>query len=138
MAGSRQRRAGDDVTIITNQTPFYGESGGQMGDAGTITGADGLSTRLPTPPSRWAACMPIAARSRHSIKVGDAVAWPSMWRAAMRSVPTIRPPICCTRRCATLGGHVTQKGSLVAPDRLRFDFSQPTALTADIAAIEAR
>ncbi|WJS97513.1 alanine--tRNA ligase [Novosphingobium humi] len=132
--------AGDAVTIITNQTPFYGESGGQMGDAGTITGADGLSITIAD------TAKPLGRLHAHggkidsgSVKVGDAV---------VLSIDVARRDAIRANHSAThllhaalrnrLGGHVTQKGSLVAPERLRFDFSQPTALTAeDIAAIEA-
>lgn len=132
--------AGDAVTIITNQTPFYGESGGQMGDAGTITGADGLSITIND------TAKPLGRLHAHggkvesgTVKVGDAVAL---------SIDVARRDAIRANHSAThllhaalrnrLGGHVTQKGSLVAPERLRFDFSQPTALTAeDIAAIEA-
>lgn len=132
--------AGDDVTIITNQTPFYGESGGQMGDAGTITGADGLSIAIAD------TAKPLGRLHAHSgkvesgsIKVGDAVvlAIDVARRDAIRANHSATHLLHAALR-NRLGGHVTQKGSLVAPDRLRFDFSQPTALTAaDIAAIEA-
>ncbi|MBN9144188.1 MULTISPECIES: alanine--tRNA ligase [unclassified Novosphingobium] len=132
--------AGDAVTIITNQTPFYGESGGQMGDAGTITGADGLTIVIAD------TAKPLGRLHAHggkiesgSVKVGDAV---------VLSIDVARRDAIRANHSAThllhaalrnrLGAHVTQKGSLVAPERLRFDFSQPTALTAeDIASIEA-
>ncbi|WDF71093.1 alanine--tRNA ligase [Novosphingobium sp. KACC 22771] len=132
--------AGDAVTIITNQTPFYGESGGQMGDAGTITGADGLIIAIAD------TAKPLGRLHAHggkvesgAVKVGDAV---------VLSIDVARRDAIRANHSAThllhaalrnrLGAHVTQKGSLVAPERLRFDFSQPTALTPeDIAAIEA-
>ncbi len=132
--------AGDAVTVIVNQTPFYGESGGQMGDAGTITGADGLKLAVGDTAKPLGRLHAHNARVESgSIKVGD----------------TVRLDIDVARRDATranhsathllhqalrnrLGDHVTQKGSLVAPDRLRFDFSHPAALTPqDIAVIEA-
>jgi alanyl-tRNA synthetase len=132
--------AGDVVTILTNQTPFYGESGGQMGDAGTITGADGLKIAIAD------TSKPLGRLHAHSgtvesgsVKVGDAVALAIdvTRRDAIRANHSATHLLHAALR-NRLGGHVTQKGSLVAPDRLRFDFSQPTALTAeDITAIEA-
>ena len=132
--------AGDEVTVIVNQTPFYGESGGQTGDAGTITGADGLKLAVSD------TAKPLGRLHAHnakveagSIKVGDVVKLDIdvERRDAIRANHSATHLLHAALR-NRLGGHVTQKGSLVAADRLRFDFSQPTALTAeDIAAIEA-
>ena len=133
-------RAGDTVTIVTNQTPFYGESGGQMGDAGRITTQGGFVALVDD------TAKPLGRVHAHhatieagSIKVGDTV---------HLSVDVERRDRIRANHSAThllhaalrkeLGAHVTQKGSLVAADRLRFDFSHPEALThAQIAAIEA-
>jgi len=132
--------AGEAVTVIVNQTPFYGESGGQTGDAGTITGADGLSLTVhdtAKPLGRLHAHAATVATG--TIKVGDVVRLDIdvARRDAIRANHSATHLLHAALR-NRLGGHVTQKGSLVAADRLRFDFSQPTALTAeDIAAIEA-
>jgi alanyl-tRNA synthetase len=131
--------AGELVTIITNQTPFYGESGGQMGDAGTISTVEGLRIAVSD------TAKPLGRIHAHqgtveagSIKVGDAVqlaidvARRDATRANHSATHLLHEAL--RRR---LGAHVTQKGSMVSAERLRFDFAQPTALTAeDIAAIE--
>ena len=132
--------AGDAVTVITNQTPFYGESGGQTGDAGTISGADGLTIAVSD------TAKPLGRLHAHNgtvqagaIKVGDVVKLDIdvARRDAIRANHSATHLLHAALR-GRLGAHVTQKGSLVAADRLRFDFSHPTALTAeDIAAIEA-
>jgi alanyl-tRNA synthetase len=132
--------AGDEVVVITNQTPFYGESGGQSGDVGTISTNEGLKLVVSD------TAKPLGRLHAHqakvetgTIKLGDAV---------ILTVDVERRDAIRANHSAThllhaalrhrLGGHVTQKGSLVAADRLRFDFSHPAALTAeDIAAIEA-
>ncbi|WP_442678031.1 alanine--tRNA ligase [Sphingomonas sp. ASY06-1R] len=136
----QQAGEGEDVTILTNQTPFYGESGGQMGDAGTADNEDGFRAVISD------TSKPLGRLHAHkaqigagSIKVGDAI---------HLSVDVTRRNQLRANHSAThllhaalrhrLGGHVTQKGSLVAAERLRFDFSHPKALTAeDIAAVEA-
>lgn len=133
-------KAGDAVTVIVNQTPFYGESGGQTGDSGTIAGAEGLTIAISD------TAKPLGRLHAHNgtvqagtVKVGDVV---------KLDIDVARRDAIRANHSAThlahaalrnrLGAHVTQKGSLVAADRLRFDFSHPTALTAeDIAAIEA-
>ena len=131
--------AGDKLIVLTNQTPFYGESGGQTGDAGTIAG-DGFGALVADtgkPLGRLHAHHTIVENG--SIKVGDTV---------HLSVDVARRDRIRANHSAThllhaalrnrLGGHVTQKGSLVAADRLRFDFSHNAALSAeDVAAIEA-
>ncbi|HWU03273.1 MAG TPA: alanine--tRNA ligase, partial [Novosphingobium sp.] len=132
--------AGDEVVVITNQTPFYGESGGQMGDAGTISGAEGLRIAVAD------TAKPLGRLHAHqakveagTIRVGDAVqlAIDVARRDAIRANHSATHLLHAALR-NRLGAHVTQKGSMVAPERLRFDFSQPTGLTADdIAAIEA-
>jgi alanyl-tRNA synthetase len=133
-------KAGDSVTLITNQTPFYGESGGQMGDAGSITSLAGFKAAVAD------TSKPLGRLHAHQlmvetgeVKVGDVV---------QLKIDTVRRDQLRSNHSAThllhaalrnrLGGHVTQKGSLVAPDRLRFDFSHNQAVTPqDISAIEA-
>ena len=132
--------AGDAVTVITNQTPFYGESGGQSGDAGTITGADGLALGVSD------TAKPLGRLHAHhatvnagTITIGDVVKLDidTSRRDAIRANHSATHLLHAALR-NRLGAHVTQKGSLVAADRLRFDFSHPAALTAeDIAVIEA-
>jgi alanyl-tRNA synthetase len=135
-----QAQAGDKVVILTNQTPFYGESGGQTGDAGTISGDDGLLAQVDEtakPLGRLHAHQALIATG--TIRVGQTVhlVVDSARRNAIRANHSATHLLHAALR-NRLGAHVTQKGSLVAADRLRFDFSHPTALTADdIAAVEA-
>ena len=131
--------ANDMVTVITNQTPFYGESGGQMGDAGTITGTNmrGEVTDTAKPLGRLHAHQ--VTIEQGEIKVGDVVALKidTARRDALRANHSATHLLHAALR-NRLGGHVTQKGSLVAPDRLRFDFSHNQAVTPDeMALIEA-
>ncbi|WDA40365.1 alanine--tRNA ligase [Erythrobacter sp. BLCC-B19] len=132
--------AGDEVVILTNQTPFYGESGGQTGDAGTIASLAGLRAQV-TDTSK-----PLGRLHAHQVRieagevtVGDTVELKvdAERRDRIRANHSATHLVHAALR-NRLGGHVTQKGSMVAEDRLRFDFSHPVALTAeDIAAIEA-
>ena len=132
--------AGDSVSVITNQTPFYGESGGQMGDAGTITGTNGLVLQVSDtgkPLGRLHAHNAVVASG--ALKVGDVVkldidvARRDATRANHSATHLLHEAL--RRR---LGDHVTQKGSMVSAERLRFDFSHPTALSAeDLAVVEA-
>ena len=139
--GQRVERAGegDKVVILTNQTPFYGESGGQMGDTGTITGENGFAADVEDtskPLGRLHAHHAVVRSGE--VKVGDAVhlSVDAVRRAKVRANHSATHLLHAALR-HRLGDHVTQKGSLVAPDRLRFDFSHPKALTGeDIAAVE--
>jgi alanyl-tRNA synthetase len=130
---------GTAITILTNQTPFYGESGGQMGDAGRITGANGLSILIEDtakPLGRLHAHQGVVEAG--AIRVGDTVhlTIDSARRAQLRANHSATHLLHAALR-NRLGEHVTQKGSMVAPDRLRFDFSHGNALSvADIAEIE--
>ena len=131
--------ASDTVTVITNQTPFYGESGGQMGDAGVIIGANlrGVVTDTAKPLGRLHAHQ--VTLDSGELKVGDIVVLKIdvARRDAVRANHSATHLLHAALRNA-LGGHVSQKGSLVAPDRLRFDFSHNKSVSADeLAAIEA-
>jgi len=132
--------AGSEVVVLTNQTPFYGESGGQVGDAGTITGGNGLKIAIADtskPLGRLHAMRGTVESG--TISVGDTVQLKvdAARRDAIRANHSATHLLHAALR-NHLGGHVTQKGSLVAEDRLRFDFSHPKALSDDeIAAIEA-
>jgi alanyl-tRNA synthetase len=132
--------AGEEVVVLTNQTPFYGESGGQEGDRGTILGGNGLKivvSDTAKPLGRLHAMSGTVEAG--TIKVGDAVnlTVDVARRDAVRANHSATHLLHAALR-NRLGDHVTQKGSLVAAERLRFDFSHPKALEAeDIAAIEA-
>lgn len=132
-------QAGDDVLFLTNQTPFYGESGGQMGDAGVIIGADGLEVDVSDTQKKLGALHVHQGKVVHgSLEVGQAVELrvQGQRRSALRANHSATHLLHEALR-RRLGDHVTQKGSLVAPDRLRFDISHPKPMTAeDIAAVE--
>ena len=131
--------ANDAVTVVTNQTPFYGESGGQMGDAGVISSSNmrGEVTDTAKPLGRLHAHQVTIGTGE--IKVGDFVTLkidPER-RDSLRANHSATHLLHASLR-NRLGEHVTQKGSLVAPDRLRFDFSHNQAVgPQEIALIEA-
>ncbi|MCA1662001.1 MAG: alanine--tRNA ligase, partial [Novosphingobium sp.] len=132
--------AGEQVIVLTNQTPFYGESGGQTGDAGTITGPGGLKiavTDTTKPLGRLHAMRGVVESGRIGVGVTVHLTVDAARRDAIRANHSATHLVHAALR-NRLGGHVTQKGSLVAADRFRFDFSHPKPLTAeDIAAVEA-
>ncbi|NTF42170.1 alanine--tRNA ligase [Rhizobium rhizogenes] len=124
--------AGDKVQIIVNQTPFYGESGGQMGDTGVISGDSGKLAVGDTQKKGEGLFVHIAEVSDGTVKVGDAVvltvdhARRSRLRANHSATHLLHEAL-----REVLGTHVAQKGSLVAPERLRFDVSHPKPMTAE-------
>ena len=125
--------AGAEVSILVNQTPFYGESGGQQGDAGQMNGADGLSIQITDTQKRVADLhVHRGTVQAGSLKVGDAVeiVVDDARRNQLRANHSATHLLHAALR-NRLGAHVTQKGSMVAPDRLRFDISQPRAVTAE-------
>lgn len=135
-----EAKAGDELVVLTNQTPFYGESGGQMGDSGTIATLSGASASVSDtskPLGRLHAHQ--AKLEAGTLKVGDTVQMTvdAERRDRIRANHSATHLLHAALR-NRLGGHVTQKGSLVAEDRFRFDFSHPKALTTEeIADIEA-
>ncbi|MBN9038561.1 MAG: alanine--tRNA ligase [Rhizobiales bacterium] len=122
--------AGDRVEIVVNQTPFYGESGGQVGDTGTIRGegfeievtdtqkkGDGLfvhSGTVKTGSVTRGAPVELVVDQTRRRRIRANHSATHLLHEALRQV---------------LGTHVAQKGSLVAPDRLRFDFSHPKPIS---------
>ncbi|WPZ04475.1 alanine--tRNA ligase [Blastomonas marina] len=136
----RQADEGEEVVILTNQTPFYGESGGQTGDAGSITSADGLKAEIST------TTKPLGRLHAHhaTIRVGKVAVGDEVHldvdaerREAIKANHSATHLVHAALR-NRLGEHVTQKGSLVAADRLRFDFSHPKPLSdEEISDIEA-
>lgn len=134
-SGARVDQAGpgDTVELIVNQTPFYAESGGQAGDAGTISIGDSVTIDVSDVKKRGQALHGhIGKITNGSIKVGDNV---------LLTIDVARRDRTRSNHSAThlvhkalrtvLGDHVAQKGSLVASDRLRFDFSHPKAVGID-------
>ena len=132
--------AGTDVMVIANQTPFYGESGGQMGDQGTIVTAEGAQIKVTDTQKKLGDMhVHIGKVEEGTVNVGD---------EAQFIVDGVRRRRLRANHSAThllhealrrhLGEHVTQKGSLVSPDRLRFDISHPKGLSPEeIAVVEA-
>ncbi|MBI1205969.1 MAG: alanine--tRNA ligase [Azospirillum sp.] len=131
--------AGSEVAVIVNQTPFYGESGGQVGDTGRLVTADGGEFTVTDVQKKLGALFVHFGKvARGGLAVGDAVQLQvdSGRRSAIRANHSATHLLHEALR-RRLGDHVTQKGSLVSPERLRFDISQPVALTAeDVAVVE--
>lgn len=123
---------GDEIAVVVNQTPFYGESGGQVGDAGRMIGegfavdvtdtqkkADGLFVhfgRVTSGTVKTGAAVELKVDAARRARIRRNHSATHLLHEALREV---------------LGTHVAQKGSLVAPDRLRFDFSHPKPIAAE-------
>ena len=124
-------KAGETVRILTNQTPFYAESGGQAGDQGTMSAAKGAEGKvIDTEKKLGALHVHVVEIARGGFAVGDAVELRvdgERRRATRANHSATHLLLGALKR--VLGPHVSQKGSLVAPDRLRFDFSHPKAVT---------
>ena len=124
--------AGDEVQIVFNQTPFYGESGGQMGDTGTIAGDNAKLSVSDTHKKGEGLFVHVATVTEGTLKVGDAVALTvdHARRSRLRANHSATHLLHEALR-EVLGTHVAQKGSLVAPERLRFDVSHPKPMSAE-------
>jgi alanyl-tRNA synthetase len=130
---------GQDVAILLNQTPFYAESGGQVGDTGVMTGADNLRITIrDTQKKLGNLFVHLGKVEAGTARVGESV---------LATVDHERRSNIRAHHSAThllheslrrhLGTHVSQKGSLNAPDRLRFDISQPRTITnEELASVE--
>jgi len=131
---------GTEVAVIANQSPFYGESGGQMGDTGVIQVAGKGRVRVrDTQKMVGDLIVHRGVVEDGAVTVGDEALFTvdGSRRSALRAHHSATHLLHEALR-RRLGEHVTQKGSLVAPDRLRFDISHPKPLTAeDISAAEA-
>lgn len=125
-------KAGETGAVIVNQTPFYGESGGQVGDTGVMLAADvkvdvtstekklgdlfvhHVTVQSGTLKSNHALELVVDHERRSAIRANHSAT--HLLHEALRQV---------------LGDHVAQKGSMVGPERLRFDFAQPTPISTD-------
>jgi len=135
---------GTEAMILVNQTPFYAESGGQLGDTGvmikTQDGKSGGAVFAVSDTQKKAGDLHVhrGSLTHGRLRLGDAVELrvDEARRTALRANHSVTHLLHQALR-RRLGEHVTQKGSLVAPDRLRFDFSHPRALSEeDVAVIE--
>jgi alanyl-tRNA synthetase len=125
-------KAGDSGAVILNQTPFYAESGGQVGDTGVLT-ADGVRFRVTdTQKKAGDIFVHTGTVEKGTLKPGAALALEvdRQRRSAIRRNHSATHLLHEALR-RVLGDHVAQKGSLVAPDRLRFDFSHPKPMSAE-------
>ncbi len=128
---------GDEGVIITNQSPFYAESGGQVGDSGTLTANDETIEVTDTKKQLGQLWLHVV-KANGNVKKGDAVQMKvdTNRRAAIKSNHSVTHLMHEALR-QVLGDHVAQKGSLQDAERTRFDISQPTAVNDDqIAKVE--
>ena len=123
--------ADEEALIITNQTPFYGESGGQTGDCGSISGEQSMFTVTDTQKKLGDLFVHVGRLREGSLSVGDAVVMSvdDAQRDSTRRNHSATHLLHAALR-QNLGDHVAQKGSLVSPNRLRFDISHPRRLRA--------
>ena len=132
-------KKGEEGQIILNQTPFYGEAGGQVGDTGVIRGPRGAIFNVQDTQKRLGdVFVHLGTVQKGTFKPGIAVELDvdRDRRASIRANHSATHLLHEALR-QVLGTHVAQKGSLVAPDRLRFDFSHPKAMTdQEIKAVE--
>jgi len=141
--GKRVERAGagQKVELVFNQTPFYAESGGQMGDAGVAIGAEGIEVAIADTQKRADGLIVHEGTvASGTLALGQALELrvDRVRRDKLRANHSATHLLHRALR-KTLGDHVTQKGSLVAPDRLRFDISQPRPLSPEeIVAVEGQ
>ena len=123
---------GDEGILILNQTPFYGESGGQVGDSGTITSGDNLFKVSDVQKKLGNLFLHYGKMVKGSLNINESVELKinldqrNNVRAYHSATHLLHESL---RR--TLGTHVMQKGSLVAPDRLRFDFSHMKPISSE-------
>jgi alanyl-tRNA synthetase len=131
--------AGAKVDIVVNQTPFYGESGGQVGDTGTMSG-EGFRIRITDTQKRGEGLFVHSGEVvEGEVKRGAPVAL-AVDHARRRKIRANHSATHLLHEALreVLGTHVAQKGSLVSPDRLRFDISHPKPVTAEeLAEVEA-
>jgi alanyl-tRNA synthetase len=125
-------KKGESGAVVLNQTPFYGESGGQVGDTGTMT-ADGVRFKVTdTQKHLGDVFVHTGTVEEGTLKLGAALSLDvdHRRRGAIRKNHSATHLLHEALR-QVLGDHVAQKGSLVAPDRLRFDFSHPKPISAE-------
>jgi alanyl-tRNA synthetase len=126
-------KAGDKVSVIVNQTPFYGESGGQTGDRGTMKTAEGARLSISDTQKRVGDLFVHQAEvTAGEISTGDAVEMEvDHARRSGNRIHHSATHLVHEALRQVLGNHVVQKGSLVEPGRLRFDFAHPKAMSDD-------
>lgn len=137
---ARKISEGDDAEIILDRTPFYAESGGQLGDRGLLVGSTGRARVVDTQTPVHGLFVHRVRMETGYLEVGElveALVDPA-FRASVRKNHTATHILHATLR-HQIGEHVKQAGSMVAPDRLRFDFTHHTGLKAeDVADLEHR
>ena len=123
-------KAGEQGMVVLDQTPFYAESGGQVGDQGVLKSSGGAFKVADTQKRGGGAFAHMGSVTHGELKVGDTV--DAQVDESLRAATVLNHSATHLLHAAlrtVLGTHVTQKGSLVAPDRLRFDFSHYQAVT---------
>jgi len=140
-AAVQTAKAGDQISLVANQTPFYAESGGQVGDTGIIVTAGKAEIAVAdTQKKADAVFVHTGIVTKGAVNVGDEAVFTvdGARRAAIRGHHSATHLLHAALR-RTLGTHVTQKGSLVSPERLRFDISHNKAISAEeVHAIETQ
>ncbi len=135
----KELKSGDEGIVIVNQTPFYGESGGQVGDQGNVASANGAHFAVADTQKKLGSLFLHQGRLEHApLKLGETVTLEVDHgrRTATRASHSATHLLHEALR-EVLGDHVAQKGSLVEPWRLRFDFSHQKPMThAEIKAVE--
>ena len=128
----KSAKTGDTVLLLTNQTPFYAESGGQVGDQGAIFSGKGAQGAVTDTEKKNGLHVHVVRVTGGEFHLGDAVELrvDGERRRATRANHSATHLLHAALK-RVLGPHVSQKGSLVAPDRLRFDFAHPKAVTQD-------